>query len=171
MTTELRSTPIGAISISTTSCSLQREIVGRHDTRACQQHGSVGKRLRPAEISGELLETALDIAEASFSGEYRCASSRDRAADRPLSRVGFCHAEPDPRTQRARAIVDLGLRQIQQVLAFDVARAHVVADRAADDAPARVDHERKLRLRHTPFCVAPNAHALLRSRRPFQQAP
>ena len=38
----------------------------------------------------------------------------------------------DPRAQRAAGVVDLGLRQIERVFAFDIARAHVVADREAD---------------------------------------
>jgi hypothetical protein len=66
MTTELRSTPDRRNLDFDDIVLVQREIVGRHYTRARQQHGSVGKRLRPAEISGQLVETALDIAEASL---------------------------------------------------------------------------------------------------------
>ena len=54
-------------------------------------------------------------------------------------------------------MVSFGLRQIQEIFAFDVARTHVVADGVADDFSARIHHQRQFRLRHVPFGVAPDA--------------
>jgi len=35
--------------------------------------------------------------------------------------------------KRAAATVNLGLREVERVLSFDIARAHVIADRVAED--------------------------------------
>ena len=45
--------------------------------------------------------------------------------------------EHDAGAERARPVVDLGLRQVQRVLALDVARRHVVARAEADDLAMR----------------------------------
>src|SRR5204862_459885 len=52
------------------------------------------------------------------------------------------------------------LRQVERVLALDVPRAHVVADRVADDRAARGHDERELGLGHIPACVAADPHGL-----------
>ena len=63
--------------------------------------------------------------------------------------------------ERARAVVDLRLGKGERVLALDVARAHVIADRVADDRAACVDAERNFGFGHAPPCVAANAHRLV----------
>ena len=120
--------------------------------------GNVCDRHRYPASSSKL---RLMLPSRRLSGEHAASPSRMIVMRTVhVARFGFRDAEANPRPERARAVVDLRLRQIQEVLAFDVARAHVVADRAADDLPARVDHERKLRLRHAPRRVAPNADRL-----------
>jgi hypothetical protein len=59
------------------------------------------------------------------------------SAMRGIGRQRFL-GDQHPWTECARAVVHLRLRQIERVLAFDVARAHVVADRVADDRPPRL---------------------------------
>ena len=56
--------------------------------------------------------------------------------------------------------VNLRLRQIQQVFAFDVARTHVVADRVADDFAMAIDDERQFGFGHVPLGVLANANGL-----------
>src|SRR3712207_7746030 len=60
---------------------------------------------------------------------------------------GVRTAELDPGSQGAAAVVDLGLRQVQRVLALDIARGDVVACRVADDLHPVVDYQHKLRFR------------------------
>ncbi len=135
MTTEFRSTPIGAISISTTSCSCSVKSSGGTIPVPVSNTAPWGNDCDRHRYPASSSKLRLMLPRRVSPANTRCAAARDRAAHRPLSRVGFRHAEADPGTERARAVVDLGLRQIQEVLAFDVARAHVVADRAADDRP------------------------------------
>ena len=60
----------------------------------------------------------------------------DLQADGDLRPGGHGVGQGDDRAEGAGAVVDLGLRQIERVLAFDVARAHVVADGVADELAA-----------------------------------
>ena len=85
------------------------------------------------------------------------AGRRPRLIDKPQDDAG---------TQGTRARVNLGLRQIERVLAFDVAAAHVVAGGYADDFEGGVDDQRQLRLRHIPGGVAANAHRRVRRDNP-----
>ena len=85
---------------------------------------------------------------------------QDSDSDSPFAREGFAGAQVDPRSERAGAIVDFRLREIQEILAFDVARTHVIADGAAHNRSTRIQNERELRLRNTPAGVAPNADRL-----------
>src|SRR5688500_3125055 len=80
----------------------------------------------------------------------------DLELDAPLPDVVFRVADDDPWTDRARGGVDLGLRQIEQVLALDITRAHVVADCETDDAPRRIRHQRELGFGNAPAGVASN---------------
>src|ERR1700679_1533381 len=66
--------------------------------------------------------------------------------------------------KRTASIVDLGLRKIERVCAFDVARTHVVADGVADDLTARIDDERKLGLGYGPRGIAANFYRTIRAR-------
>src|SRR5205085_2415195 len=66
----------------------------------------------------------------------------------------------DPRSKSTGAVISFGLRKIQQILAFYVARTHVIADSVADDLAAGIEHERQFRFGHAPFCVASDAHGL-----------
>ena len=78
----------------------------------------------------------------------------------------WARGHKNSRPQRAAAVVDLGLRQIQRILAFDIARAHIVANRVADDAPRRTDHQRQFRLRHGPVRIPANFNLAATAHRP-----
>ena len=83
--------------------------------------------------------------------------------DFPVARLVLAGADDHPRPDRAGAVVNLRLRQIEQIFPLDVARTHVIADGVADDLAARVDDQRQLRLRHVPARVFANAHRITRS--------
>jgi len=120
---------------------VQRERVGRNNSRAGQEDGSAGKTLAAKEKSGELIEGAFDLTDARLAREDRHARPGDGEAHVPLSRRGFGGIQLDPRTQRAGAMINLGLGQVQQVLAFDVARTPVVADRKARQLALLIEHQ------------------------------
>src|SRR6185312_9412512 len=63
-------------------------------------------------------------------------------------------------SKRAGAVIDLCLRQIERVFAFDVTRAHVVADGVASDLAAWVEQQRQFRLGHRPLRIGSNANRL-----------
>src|ERR1700678_4116532 len=65
-------------------------------------------------------------------------------------------AHQDTRAKSAAAVVDLGLRQVERVLTFDIARAHIVANVIAGDAAAWADHQSQFRLGYGPGGISPD---------------
>src|SRR5258708_38154058 len=63
-----------------------------------------------------------------------------------------------PRPQRATAVVNLGLRQIEWVLALNIARAHIIANGVADDPAWGAHHQSQLWLRHRPMSIGANPY-------------
>src|SRR5690606_17177108 len=73
-------------------------------------------------------------------------------------------AQADAGADRTAAVVDLGLRQVQRVLALDAARGHVVASGVADDAAVGGDHQHQFGFGHVPLAVGahPDRRAVTR---------
>src|SRR4051812_14542457 len=95
------------------------------------------KRLAAEKVFGKFLERAFDAVDGSLATEDHVAlAAKDLNLDIPRTHFGFTRVDVDERTQRAGAVVDLRLRQIEKIFAFDIARTHVVADRVADDLAA-----------------------------------
>ena len=118
--------------------------------------------VQPMILPDELTTTA-----SSGSGTFHFESLRMRTSwrgpedldpDRGRRRRDLL-GDQDAGAECAALVVDLGLREIEGVLAFDVARAHVVADRPADDAAGGVDDDRELGLRDVPLRVLADARA------------
>src|SRR5262249_28219936 len=76
----------------------------------------------------------------------------------------WLRADKNAGAEAAALRVDFSLRQIERILALDVARTHVITDRVADDPAERIDDQRQLRLGHVPLRVATDAHLLIRAR-------
>ena len=88
------------------------------------------------------------------------------AQDVELDHRGGSHgltADEDARPKGAAAVVDLSLRKIERIGAFDIAGAHIVADGVADDLRARIDDESEFGFGHGPRCVAANLYATVGS--------
>src|SRR5580658_1277436 len=66
--------------------------------------------------------------------------------------------DEDAGTKRATAVVDLGLGKVERILAFDIARAHVIADGVADDAAIGADDKSELRLGNGPVGIGADAN-------------
>src|SRR5881394_2077206 len=140
----------------------QREIVRRNNARAGQEHRAVGETLAPEKISCQFLERTLDLPNRGFALENDLAGAPNCQFDFPFARLRFAGAHHDPRTDRAGAVVHLGLRKVEQVFPFDVTRTHVVPDGVADDSPAGIDDQNQFRLRHAPAGVFANADRVTR---------
>ena len=65
--------------------------------------------------------------------------------------------QADERPDRAARIVVLGFAEEQSAASFDIAEVHVVAERGAEDAAARIARQHDLRFRIVPLRLA--AHA------------
>ena len=114
--------------------------------------------LAAEEVADEFLEPALDLGDVDLAVEHGRAAARDGDLDGPGAGGGFGHAGGDPRADGAGAVVDLGLREVEEVFALDVARAHVVADGEAGEFAAGIEHEGQLGLGHVPLCVGADAN-------------
>jgi competence protein ComEC len=136
-------------------------VVG-HDTGAGEEDDTVRECLGPPEMIHEVGERAADAIDRRAPAEHLVSRTFDCHADRPAADRGLDRFQHDPRAERARAIVDLRLWQVEQVLALDVARTHVVADRAAHEPPAGVHHECEFRLGHAPPRIAADADGVVR---------
>src|SRR5690606_3130455 len=138
---------------------LQGESLVRHDARAGEQECAAGEGQLAEQVAGQFLQTALDLRGAGIAAKHLAAAAQDRQGDRQVGH-GLRLAQADGRADRAGTVVDLGLRQVQRVLALDAARGHVVADGVAADGPGAVQHQYQLRLGHVPATVAAHAHRL-----------
>src|ERR1039457_1087033 len=74
-------------------------------------------------------------------------------------------ANKDARPQRATAVVNLGLWQVEWVLAFNIAGAHVIANGVANDPACGAHHQSQLRLRHRPMSIGANLYLAASARR------
>ena len=106
------------------------EGVGRDDAGAGQEEAAAGKAVVAEEIFDEWADR---VSFRRSGGRRKTYLARLRiSADLCGGGHGFA-ADEDAGAEGAAAVVDLGLREVERVFAFDVARAHVVADGVADD--------------------------------------
>ena len=93
-----------------------------------------GKRIVAAEPVDQLLESSGHPGDAGLAAEKRRPRrARSPGGFRSIRAGAWRSASVIAGPRRTAGVVDLGLRQIERVLALDVARAHVVADREADE--------------------------------------
>jgi len=102
------------------SC-FERERIGRDHTGAGQEDSAVRELLRTKQIFNQLAERSFDLSGSGIADKHHVPSTPDLEANAPLTHLVFTRPNDNPRTNGARGRIDLGLRQIQQVLSFDVA--------------------------------------------------
>jgi DNA-binding LacI/PurR family transcriptional regulator len=127
------------------------------------QHHAGREIVLREQVAGQFVDPPPQARRARRSVPGHRVVAADRQPDGEGIRVGHLPHRPDPRADRAGAQVDLGLRQVQRVLAFNGARAHVVADGVADDFGGVVEHDRQFRFGHVDFRVGPHRHRAARS--------
>src|SRR5205085_814372 len=103
------------------------------DAGAGEEEGAGGKGIVAAEPADEVVEGAGHLLDAGAAVEDDLASAVDDEANADLISRGHANGEGDPGAETARLVVALGLRQVERVVPFDVAGAHVVADGEADE--------------------------------------
>src|SRR5207248_3685946 len=102
-----------------------------------------------AEVDDERVQPAVQHARVRRTPEQRTSLAPDLTAYGEGIRIerggGY-----DEGTEGATPVVDFGLRQVERVLALDIARRQVVPDRVARDGEPRIEQQRQLGLRHGP---------------------
>src|SRR5207244_2781908 len=104
----------------------EREAFARDDARARREETARREAVVPEEEFDERLGRPLELFEGGRSGERGLPAPEDLKADRGRARRHLV-GDQEARAERAAPVVDLGLRQVERILALDVARAHVVA--------------------------------------------
>jgi hypothetical protein len=137
-----------------------------HQRRPGGQDHPVREHVGPVQVTGQLAERAVQPGRRGRSGPDLSAVPADDQPDREAVRVGHLPGRADHRAQRAAAQVDLGLRQVQRVLALDRARAHVVAHRIAADLARGVEDQGQLGLGHVDGRVGAHRDGLARAGHP-----
>src|SRR5262249_32935410 len=138
----------------------QGEVVGWDNACAGQQDDALGEAVVAAEPVDEVVERPGHLRQGGRSGEHNGAAALDRQVDGDLRQRRHGVGEGNDGAEGAGVVVDLGLRQVERVLALDVARTHVVADRVADQLEPGGQHQGQFRLRHVPLAVAADEYAV-----------
>src|SRR5262249_43001210 len=136
---------------------LEGEVVAGDQTGAGEEEDAVREEVVPPQPLDQLREGALHLGGARRAVEYGPTPALDRESDVQRSLPRFALFEPDHGAEAAGLAVDLRLREVERVLALDVAGAHVVSDRVADQLQLRRDQERDFRLGDVPPGVAADA--------------
>ena len=129
---------------------VQCEVGGRNNAGARHQKRSVGEGVVATKPLHQVLEGAGHLTGGSLLVKHDLATPHDLQIDFDLGDRGKRRIEGDPGTEPSALVVALGLRQVERILPFDVARAHVVAHREADDSQLGGKHQRDFRFGHVP---------------------
>jgi len=117
------------------------EIVWGDNAGAGEKIAAVREGILAGEPGGEFGEGALHAIEGSFATKNDGARAGD--FDGNFSIGGERLPDDEAGAQCAAAAIDLGLREVERILAFDVAAAHVVGNGVAEDRAVGVDREGK----------------------------
>src|SRR5215212_765936 len=143
----------------------QREIVLWYYPRAGHQEGPAGESELSSQIGRKLFQRALHLRHVYLILENDGIPASDAHGDAEAQHR-IRSRENDARPQRARAVVDLGLGEIQRILAFYIARGDVVAGGVTDDLHPAVDDQNEFGLWHVPTAVPADAHPVPRADEP-----
>src|SRR4051812_37276700 len=104
--------------------------------------------LRAEEVLDQLTERALDLIHRSLAAENLASTALNPERNRPTPRFLLGCAQHDTRPERARSIVNLRLRQIEQVFTLNITRTHIVTYGEPSQFAPRIDHQRQFGFRH-----------------------
>ena len=131
-----------------------------------------GESIVPAEPVDQLLEPPGHPGDGGLPVNRSRRPPRSISRRMPISaRGGMAPASVIDGPECTAGVVDLGLRQIERVLALDVPGADIVADREADQLQRGAQDQSQLGLGHRPARVAADANRLARARRPGWESP
>jgi hypothetical protein len=144
---------------------LEREVVGRDEPRACEQHAAGRHRVVADQPLDQVRERAAHLRGGGLAREQLAPVAVDDPHanhQRDLPVVG----DEDRRPDRARACERLRLRDVERVLALDRAGGDVVADRQAGEGSCWTEDDAHLGLGDVPGRVSADADRLARTDRP-----
>ena len=111
----------------------ERKATVGNDSGSGQHERAVGQVIVADEPLDQVLEIAGHLRDTRFARENRFVVSNDLEVNSDLVARWHGVGQSDPRSDAATLIVDFGLGQIERIVPFDIAAAHVVADRVPDD--------------------------------------
>lgn len=85
---------------------------------------------------GEYLIVGIDVAKEAHHAFFGTATGKTL-----VKRLVFCGAHHNAWSDCTRTVIDFCLRQVKQVFPFDITRAHIVADRVANDGALGIDDQ------------------------------
>src|SRR5207249_11033456 len=124
---------------------LERKAAVGDDAGTGEQESAGRKRVVATEPTDQILECAGHLLDARATIESNLAAAVNDKADADVVAGRHANGKRNPRPQTARLAVALGLRQIERIVALDVARAHVITDRKTDELQLARHDQRQLR--------------------------
>src|SRR5690606_37188444 len=124
----IRQSPNGLDRDSNLVAVREREVVRRHDAGAGHEPRTVRKRILPIQVFREQRQRPFHLTDLGAAREDDLAPASDLHRDLRLAGRQLL-GQHEAGSERGAPRIRLGLRQVERVLALDVARAHVVADR------------------------------------------
>jgi len=144
------------------SAGCQCHVVGRNQTRAGQEDTAGRDGILAHHPRRQLFERAAHPCCRGL-GFVDNLAVRAAEAELDLERLRPVLRNRDRRAERAGGGEELGLGEVEGVLALHVACRHVVADRGSEQLAVGSQNERELRLRHRPRGIGADSHRSARS--------
>ena len=140
---------------------LQCEFIARDD--ACAGHEQRSRRESVVTIkkSSQFRRRAFELGNRSLPGENRLTSAADGDVDlcfRGKQVAGDVQAGANGGAE----LKAFGLREVERILALNIAAGKIIADGITDNLATRVDDESQFRFRHHPLRITAQMHGLAR---------
>src|SRR5207237_6000698 len=129
---------------------LQGELFLRDEGCTGTEKYSIWEVVLKKEVCYQFIKAALEFSRACLAFPVWLVIALDGQVDGEVVGIWYFPGGSNTGTQSAAASIELGLRQVQRILAFDTARADIVANRIADDLPMCVDNQSKLWVWQSP---------------------
>src|SRR6185437_4187923 len=117
----------------------EREVVAGDDARPSHQEDSVGETAIAKQELRQLRQLALQLNQRRATRVCHLAIARDFQLDSRLG--GWRRRKQNAGTDGAAAVINFRLRQIERILSFNIARAHVIANRVTGDRALGIHKE------------------------------
>ena len=141
---------------------LEGEGIRWYNARAGEQDRSGGKNLASEKVLREFAERTSNAVHGGLFAKHNISTALNLQANDPSTGFDLGSADQYAWSQGTGAPINLRLRQVQEILAFDIARAHVIPDGKSDQSPVRIENQGQLGFGHAPPSVATDADGFSR---------